>query len=332
MVSEHDLDAIAAEARFSGVVRVDRGNEVVVAKAYGLADRGHEIPNEVDTQFATASGLKGLTALAVVSLIEDGTLELGTTARSLLGEDLPLIADDVTVEHLLAHRSGIGDYLDEDGGHEITDYVMPVPVHQLATAEEYVPILAGHETKFAAGTSFSYCNGGFVVLAVLAERASGIPYHELVAQRVCEPAGMGDTAFLRSDELPGRAALGYLFADGLRTNVLHLPVRGVGDGGIYTTAADVRALWAALVAGRIVPSEWFSEMTRPRSDVNDDWKYGLGFWLRASTEAVALEGYDAGVSFRSLYNPGADLTCTVISNWSDGAWPVVTYLQEALEL
>ena len=248
MVSEHDLDAIAAEARFSGVVRVDRGNELVVAKAYGLADRGHEIPNEVDTQFAIASGLKGLTALAVVSLIEDGTLELGTTARSLLGEDLPLIADDVTVEHLLAHRSGIGDYLDEDGGREITDYVMPVPVHQLATAEEYVPILAGHETKFAAGTSFSYCNGGFVVLAVLAERASGIPYHELVAQRVCEPAGMGDTAFLRSDELPGRAAIGYLFADGLRTNVLHLPVRGVGDGGIYTTAADVRALWTAFVA------------------------------------------------------------------------------------
>jgi CubicO group peptidase (beta-lactamase class C family) len=332
MVSEHDLDAIAADARFSGVVRVDRGNEAVVTKAYGFADRRHEIPNGVDTQFGTASGLKGLTALAVVSLIEDGTLDLGTTARSLLGEDLPLIAHDVTVEHLLAHRSGIGDYLDEDGGHEITDYVMPVPVHRLATAEEFVPILVGHETKFAAGTNFSYCNGGFVVLAVLAERASGIPYHELVAQRVCEPAGMDDTAFLRSDELPGRAALGYLFADGLRTNVLHLPVRGVGDGGIYTTAADVRALWAALVGGRIVPSQWFSEMTRPRSDVNDDWKYGLGFWLRASTEAVALEGYDAGVSFRSLCNPGADLTCTVISNWSDGAWPVITYLQEALEL
>ena len=49
-----------------------------------------------------------------MSLIEDGTLELDTTARSLLGDDLPLIDDEVTVEHLLAHRSGIGDYLDED--------------------------------------------------------------------------------------------------------------------------------------------------------------------------------------------------------------------------
>jgi CubicO group peptidase (beta-lactamase class C family) len=245
---------------------------------------------------------------------------------------LPLIADDVTVEHLLAHRSGIGDYLDEDGGRPITDYVMPVPVHMLATVEEYVPILAGHETKFAAGTSFSYCNGGFVVLAVLAERASGIPYHELVAQRVCEPAGMRDTAFLRSNELPGRAAIGYLFADGLRTNVLHLPVRGVGDGGIYTTTADVRALWSAFVGGRIVASDWVAEMTRPRSDAGDGRQYGLGFWLRAATAAVALEGYDAGVSFYSVHDPGADLTCTAISNWTDGAWPVATYLQEAFEL
>ena len=55
-------------------------------------------------------------------MVEDGLLELSTTARSLLGKDLPLIADDVTLEHLLTHRSGIGDYLDEDVHAEITDY------------------------------------------------------------------------------------------------------------------------------------------------------------------------------------------------------------------
>ena len=105
---------MAAESGFSGVVRVDRGDEVVVEKAYGLAHRGYGIPNEVNTRLATASATKGLTALAVVSLIESGALELSTTARSVLGADLPLIHDEVTVEHLLAHRSGIGDYLDED--------------------------------------------------------------------------------------------------------------------------------------------------------------------------------------------------------------------------
>src|SRR3954447_18900470 len=104
----------AEDTGFSGTVRVDRAGETEFCAAYGLADRAHEIANAVDTLFGTASGTKGLTALTVMSLIERGTLELGTTARSLLGDDLPLVANDVTIEHLLAHRSGIGDYLDEN--------------------------------------------------------------------------------------------------------------------------------------------------------------------------------------------------------------------------
>jgi CubicO group peptidase (beta-lactamase class C family) len=330
---QRDVDATAASTEFSGVVRVDHGDDVVLEKAYGLAHRGYEIPNTVGTQFAIASGLKGLTALAVVSLVEDGVLSLDTTARSLLGDDLLLIADDVTIEHLLAHRSGIGDYLDEEAAGEITDYVMPVPVHELATAHDYLRVLDGHPTKFAAGTDFAYCNGGYVVLALLAERASGVPYHDLVVERVCTPAGMRDTGFLRSDELPARAARGYLSADGLRTNVLHLPVRGTGDGGIYSTAADIRALWTAFFGGRLLSPAWVAEMVRPRSDPpNHAARYGLGFWLHQTSDVVILDGYDAGVSFRSLHDPRRDLTCTVVSNWTDGAWPLVRSLAEALEL
>jgi CubicO group peptidase (beta-lactamase class C family) len=315
------------------VVRVDRGDEVVLERAYGLAHRGYEIPNETGTRFAIASGVKGMTALAVVSLVEEGTLELSTTARSVLGDDLPLIADDVTIEHLLAHRSGIGDYLEENAGYEITDYVMPVPVHELATTEQFVAVLDGHPTSFTAGERFSYCNGGFVVLALIAERAGGAPFHDLVGQRVCEPAGMRDTVFLRSDELPRDAALGYLHADGLRTNVLHLPVRGSGDGGIYTNAADVRRLWTSFFAGEIVSSDWVSEMVRPRSDAPDHKKrYGLGFWLHGTTDTVILEGYDAGVSFRSLHDPTTETTCTVVSNWTDGAWKVVAWLEDELDV
>jgi CubicO group peptidase (beta-lactamase class C family) len=327
---EPEIDAIAAANDFSGVVRIDRDGEVELAKAYGLAHRGHEIPNAVDTQFAIASGVKGLTAVAVVSLIEGGSLELSTTARSVLGRDLPLISDDVTVEHLLSHRSGIGDYLDEDAAHEITDYLMPVPVHELATTEDYLVALDGHAAKFSAGEQFSYCNGGYVVLALLAERISGTPFHELVRRRVCEPAGMDDSEFLRSDELPGRAALGYLTSDaGSRTNMLHLPVRGSGDGGIYSTAADVSSFWSSLFAGRIVSADWISEMVRPRSDVpRMSSRYGLGFWLHETSDVVMLEGYDAGVSFRSVHDPSRGITQTVISNTSDGAWPIARFFAE----
>src|SRR2546430_6930378 len=109
---------------FSGVVRVDHAGAIELEKAYGLADRAGEIANATGTQFAIASGGKGFTALAVMSLVEDGALALETPARSILGKDLPLIDDDVTVEQLLAHRSGIGDYLDEHAGHTIDDYAM----------------------------------------------------------------------------------------------------------------------------------------------------------------------------------------------------------------
>src|SRR4051794_34135772 len=109
---EDSIDRGGATTGVSGGGRVDRPGRKELAKAYGPAHRGCQVPNTVDTRFGIASGTKGLTALTVASLVEEGRLELATTARSVLGEDLPLIDDDVTVEHLLAHRSGIGDYVD----------------------------------------------------------------------------------------------------------------------------------------------------------------------------------------------------------------------------
>ncbi len=326
---EEAVDSLVDANDFAGVVRVDQGEDVELAKAYGLAHRGYQIANRVDTQFGIASGTKGLTALTVVSLIEDGSLALSTTARSVLGPDLPLIGDDVTIEHLLSHRSGIGDYVDEEADLDFTDYLMPVPVHELASTEQYLAVLAGHPLKFAPDERFAYCNGGYVVLALIAERTSGFPFHELVRLRVSKPAGMHDTQFLRSDELPGRAALGYLTTDGAKTNVLHLPVRGSGDGGIYSTAADISSLWNALFAG--VSSDWVSEMVRPRSDVPaESMRYGLGFWLHESGKAVMLEGSDAGVSFSSVHDPARRITSTVLSNTSSGAWPIARLLDESL--
>ena len=123
----------------------------MLASAFGLAHRGYSVANTVDGRFGIASGTKGLTALTVVSLIEEGRLELATPARAVLGDDLPLIGDDVTVEHLLAHRSGIGDYVDEAAGHAVTDYILPVPVHELASTEQYLRVLDGHPAKAQPG-------------------------------------------------------------------------------------------------------------------------------------------------------------------------------------
>ena len=317
-----EVRRIAIDGGLSGAVRIDVGGSVAFAEAFGFAHRGLQVLNTVDTQFATASGTKGFTALTVMSLVEDGLLGLSTPARSLLGADLPLIDDGVSVEHLLAHRSGIGDYLDEDEHTDPDDHLMPVPVHELACAEDFVRILGGHPTKFPPGDRFSYSNGGYVVLALMAERATRTPFPDLVAEKVFDPAGMTDSGFLRSDGLPGRAALGYLHDEGLTTNVLHLPVRGTGDGGAYTTLADVSRFWEALTAGRIVSDATRLEMVTAHSDVAEmSLRYGLGFWLDPAGDAVSIHGFDAGVGFVSVHDPARAVTCTVMCNQTRGAWP-----------
>lgn len=309
-------------AGFSGVVSASRGAEVVLERAYGLADRAHAIPCTPHTRFAIASGTKGLTALVVVQLIADGALSLDTTAREVLGADLPLIADDVTVEQLLNHTSGIGDYVDEESG----ELPLTVPVYQLVETADYLPALDGIDTKFRAGARFGYCNSGYIVLALIAERVSGRRYHELVRDRVLTPAGMTQTDFLRSDRLPGDAALGYL-PDG-RTNVFSLPVRGNGDGGIYTTVADVRRFWTALFAGRLIAPEWVEQMTSPQSAGPPAhlMSYGYGFWLNGV--AVVLDGGDHGVSFRSVFDRASGTCCTVMANLETPVNPIIARLRE----
>jgi CubicO group peptidase (beta-lactamase class C family) len=322
------LDTVAAESSFSGLIGIDRPGRPPVDRAIGLADRRWQVPVRPDSILAIASGTKGFTALAVMSLVTDGILSLDTTARSLLGADLPLVADDVTIRHLLGHRSGIGDYLDESEM-DVADYVLPEPGHRYLDAEDYLPSLDGHPTVFPADERFAYNNGAFVLAAILAERAAGLPYHQLVHDRVIAPAGMVDTMFQRSDAPQPRTATNYLAADGLRTNVVHMPLRGVGDGGLFSTLADLRSFWAALLAGRIVSPDVLAEMTVPRSESpEDDRRYGLGFWLPAGGDAIQLEGYDAGISFLSTCRPSTGAVETVISNWTDGIWPIVRFLRE----
>ncbi|MFT7872229.1 MULTISPECIES: serine hydrolase domain-containing protein [Amycolatopsis] len=300
------------EAPFSGVVLVSRGDETLLSEASGYAHIAHRVENTVDTRFAIASGTKGFTALVVVSLIAEGRLALSTTAREVLGDDLPLIDDRVTVEHLLTHTSGIGDYCDEEAE--------PPPNPLLATSADYLAALDGWPQVSPPGTEFRYNNGAFVVLGLIAERIAGIPFPELVHDRVCRPAGMTDTAFLRSDALPARTATGYL-EDG-RTNVFSLPVAGHGDGGIYSSAPDFRKFWPALLDGRIVPPEWTARMLRPHAD-----GYGLGFWL-PRPGVVRLEGGDHGVAFRSTHEPSSGLTATLISNNHRGGGPLLGRLDE----
>jgi CubicO group peptidase (beta-lactamase class C family) len=167
----------------------------------------------------------------------------------VLGDDLPLIDDAVTVEHLPAHRSGIGDYFDEEVITDVSAYVLPVPAQFLRDTEQYLAALAGFPQKFPPGTRFSYCNAGFVVLALIAERVSDVPFHDLVDKRVRKPAGHEDTDFLRSDSLGERTAIGYLPIDGSCAPTCSTCRSAVAE----TAGSTPRRLTSARCGGRSSP-------------------------------------------------------------------------------
>ncbi|KQZ84071.1 serine hydrolase [Microbacterium sp. Root166] len=293
---------------FSGVLSVRRGTDVLGEWATGIADRTAGVANTPETRFGLASGTKTFTAVSLLSLVADGSLSLQTRAREVLGDDLPLVADDVTIDHLLTHTSGIGDYLDEE-----VDALAPlsVPAQQLDSTPAYLAMLDGFPTKFAAGERFSYCNGGYVVLAVIAERVSGVPFADLVARRVFGPAGMAASGFFRSDLLPPGTAVGYL--DDGRSNVFALPVLGSGDGGAYSTGADLHRFWLGLVAGRMLPPELVALAIQPVTpDADEGMGYGRGIWLEG--DHLLLAGGDHGVTVVSRHDPVTGTTSSALAN------------------
>ncbi len=310
---------------FSGVVSARRGDHVLGEWAVGLADRTAGVPNTPETRFGLASGTKTLTAITMLSLIADGLLRLETPAREILGQDLLLISGDVTIDHLLTHTSGIGDYLDEE-----VDALAPlsVPVQQLDSTPAYLPVIDGFPMKFPAGERFSYCNGGYVVLAIIAERVGGAPFADLVHARVFEPAGMSASGFPRSDLLPPRTATGY--KDDGRTNVFALPVVGSGDGGAHSTAADLHRFWMALFAGRIIDPVLVALFTeRITADAGDGLGYGRGVWL--DEEDAIMVGGDHGVVAVSRHHPPSSITVTGLANAEKPTFERTRNLMQAIK-
>ncbi|HSF97229.1 MAG TPA: serine hydrolase domain-containing protein [Ornithinibacter sp.] len=325
------IDDAVATGAFTGVATVDVGDRRLLERCAGYLHRAHGVPMTAGTRIAIASGSKTFTALAVMHLVEQGALRLDQRVRTALGDDLPLIDDAVTIEHLLTHTSGIGDYLDEDHW-DPADYVLTVPAHLLSTAEAFLPMLEGHPQQFPPGERFAYCNGGFMVLAVILERATESTYQDAVRRLVVEPAGLERTGFLALNDLPADAACGYLDPEGDLMNTLHLPVLGNGDGGAFTTADDVHRFWLALLDGRIVSPATVEQMTRPRHDVPDEnMRYGMGFWIHRTHPALILEGYDAGASFRSTHVVGETTTVSVLGNSTEGAWPLIGVFARAID-
>lgn len=326
---ERGLRARMDEKDFSGVVRIREGDGEPLELSRGLRDRAEGLPVDAGTRFGLASGTKTFTAAAVLLLVERGLLALDESPARYL-EGGPRIHPALTVRSLLNHTSGVFDYYDEELVEDFDGFKVALPWYELEKAVDYLPLMRDRPWKFEPGERFSYSNGGYILLAVLVERLAGRDFQDFVRDEVLQPLGMDDSGFFRADELPRNTARGYL--DGCdRTNLFVLPVRGCGDGGMYSTAADVETFWRGLEKGKLFGRTLVDEMLAVQARAGGEapeLAYGLGVWIWDAPGARVdfMSGQDAGVSFVSKFDGRRGRIATVLSNSGGGAFAIGDYL------
>jgi CubicO group peptidase (beta-lactamase class C family) len=323
------IDAMAEEESFSGVVSIRRNDTILLERAFGYRDMANEIPNNTTTKFGIASGTKLFTALGIGVLIDQGLLSLETQVSEIESDNASYIDESATIKHLLSHTSGIYDYLDEEADIDFDNFFVDIPWYHLETPSDYLPLFRGERPKFRAGERYSYSNGGFVYLGTIIEKRSGERYRDFLSEQVLTKAGMTESGFFALNELPANTANGYK-EDRRTTNVFNLPIRGGGDGGMFTTAQDLHIFWQSFLSNRILSEELTAEFLSTQHEFSNETGYGCGVYKRLDDSVFSIAGGDAGVGFGSRYAPAERRTISVLSNVSDGEEQASKLIREFL--
>jgi CubicO group peptidase (beta-lactamase class C family) len=218
-------------------VGVSRHGQVLVNRAYGLADVERRVPLTQRSVFDIGSTQKQFVAAAVLRLVEDGRLSLADDVRKHLPE-MPDYGHVVTVDHLLTHTSGVRDWTG----------LLPMAAEG---TDVTALILRQRGLNFAPGEAWAYSNSGFVLLKEIVARVSGMPFAEFARRRLFEPLGMTSSAYV-ADILQGTGdlAVGYQQEGAGWTRYMRLG-NARGGGAVISTAGDLLVWNDALTNGRL---------------------------------------------------------------------------------
>ena len=279
---EARADAQAEQDAFAGVLLVARGDELLLQRAWGAADREAGMPVTLDTKFRLGSMNKMFTAVSALQLVQAGKLSLDGTVGQYLPDYPNAEIAKVTIRQLLTHSGGTGDIF----GPEFDRQRLSLRTH-----DDYVRLYGARGPDHPPGEEYRYSNYGFLLLGAIIERASGQSYYDYVDRHVFAPAGMRDSGSLPEDvAVPGRARAytrtddGASWSDAADT----LPYRGTAAGGGYSTAGDLLKFARALQSGKLLSPALLAEATRRQSP----W-YGYGFSV-AEEQGVPVYGHGGG--------------------------------------
>lgn len=321
-------------SRYHGaVLRVAAGDEVW-SVASGIGDVRTQASMDPETRFRCGSILKPFIATVILQLVEAGELELDDRLTTLLPRrywEGFEHASGITLEMLLNHRSGIGNWTDDD----IEAVVAPQP-EKIWKVEELLDRAARLGTKFKPGESYEYNNTEYNLLGLIIEQVTGTSWRQNVRDRILAPLALNDTWLPEPGDrkAPPRHARGYDFIDGQEMDLTEIDPSMAGAAGghaLISTTADLTTFMRALLAGQLFkhrmtlatmlnardaspPSSAAATVSRRR--------YGLGigeYHLPDGSVAYGHTGGTGGFESVVLHIPAGNLSVSAMVNQGESS-------------
>ncbi len=310
------LDSIAgsgiAERRVVGLAAmVVRGNDTLLAKAYGKADVEWDVAMPLDAMFEIGSVAKQFTAAAILQLRDEGKLSLDDPITKWL-PTFDTRGNTVTLRRLMDHTSGIVGITElREFGILVTNTRFP--------RDSALALINRQPFQFPTGTAQVYNNSAFILLGHVIEKASGISYEQYVEERIFAPLGMTRSSYCNSSEDVPRRAHGYGVQNGVirraPTNVHTWPYSA---GSICSTAGDLVKWLQALHGGKVLSPRSYQEMTTPSTLADGTpLRYGMGIGVGTDVRGLKVIGHGGsigGFMAEAGWYPDAQMAVVVLTN------------------
>jgi CubicO group peptidase (beta-lactamase class C family) len=294
-------------------IAIIQGGEVIYSRGYGMADLDHAIPISTNSVFDIGSTSKQFTAMCVALLARQGKFSLDDEIQTYLPE-IRHYEHPTTIRHLIHHTSGLRDYLalmDLAGWRFENDY----------PDDELISLIARQkELNFQPGEEFLYSNTGYLLLAEIIKRVSGLSLRAFADEAIFAPLGMKNTHFHDDfSEIVKHRAVGYSPKDsgGYRIDMSLFDV--VGDGGVYTTVEDL-CLWDANFYHNVVGGcgqDLIEEIITPgrlNSGEALDYAFGLRVGPYRGLRMIAHSGRWMGYRAQMIRFPEQRFTVICLAN------------------
>ena len=293
-------------------VAISRGSEMLVQRAWGMADIATKRPATATTVYKIGSVSKQFTAVLILKQVERGRVALTDSIGHYLTAGLRSEWRSLTIEQLLNHTAGLQNDLKREGRPE-----------EEVTPETMIAWAARDTMPFAPGTRFAYSNVGYLLLGALVEKVYGKPYRAVVLEEIVRPLGLRTLGWCTEPGKDSPVATGYeyLGPGKLEQAPYAHPSKSLGGGGLCASAGDLTAWNRALHGGRVLSPASYAAMTTPRAPAR-----GYGFGLQFTTTAWGARGIYhlggiMGFSAQNVWFPAESLSVTILYNSIGNGFP-----------